>query len=75
MGLVVVILTASVNGYDLIADPVGWVLVLVGLSSLGVPQHGTLQTLATLSLVVSLPLWAEPARDVIRPGRQSDQNV
>ena len=29
MGLVVVILTASVNGYDLIADPVGWVPVLV----------------------------------------------
>lgn len=62
MGLVVVILTASVNGYDLIADPVGWVLVIVGLSSLPVSQRGTLQGLATVSLVVSVPVWVPSAR-------------
>ena len=26
MGLVIVLVTASVGGYDLVADPVGWVL-------------------------------------------------
>src|SRR4051812_48060539 len=62
MGLVVVLLTASVHGYDLLADPLGWVLVLVGLSRLSVPQRGTLETLATVSLVVSLPVWVPSAR-------------
>ena len=29
MGLVIVLLGATVNGCDLLADPVGWLLVLV----------------------------------------------
>ncbi len=53
MGLVIVLLTASVRGYDLLADPIGWLLVLVGLPTLPVPQRGALQGLATLSLAVS----------------------
>jgi hypothetical protein len=50
MGLVVVILTTAVNGYDLIADPVGWVPVLGGAGagrhtnwSLGRPVRMTLR--------------------------------
>ena len=37
MGLVIVLLGATVSGYDLLADPVGWLLVLVGLATLPVP--------------------------------------
>ena len=62
MGLVVVLLTASVHGYDLLADPVGWVLVLLGLSRLPVVRRGTLHRLAAASLVVSVPVWVPSAR-------------
>ena len=31
MGLVIVVLTVPVAGYDVLADPLGWLLVLVGL--------------------------------------------
>lgn len=65
MGLVIVLLTASVRGYDLLADPVGWLLVLVGLAALPVPQRGTLQGLATLSLAVSAVVWFPGARDAL----------
>jgi hypothetical protein len=63
MGLVVVLLTAPVHGYDLLADPVGWVLVLMGLSTLPVPQRGTVQSLATLAFLVSVVVWVPAARD------------
>lgn len=65
MGLVVVLLTAAVNGYDVLADPLGWLLVLTGLSRLPLPQHRALRTLATLSLVVSVVVWVPAARDAL----------
>jgi hypothetical protein len=68
MGLVIVLLTASVDGYDLLADPVGWLLVLVGLAGLpeaSVPRRGTLQKVATLALVISIPVWVPAARDAL----------
>ncbi len=65
MGLVVVLLTASVNGYDALPDPIGWVLVLVGLGPLPVPQRGALQALATVSLVVSVAVWVPSAREAL----------
>ena len=37
MGLVIVFLDIPPDGYDWIADPVGWVLVLLGLAALGRP--------------------------------------
>lgn len=63
MGLVIVVLGAPVDGYDLLADPVGWVLVLLGLASLPLPQGGSLRALAALSLVVSVVVWFPSARD------------
>jgi hypothetical protein len=63
MGLVVVLLTAPVHGYDLLADPLGWVLVLVGLSAVPVVARGTLQRLASLALLVSVVVWVPAARD------------
>jgi len=65
MGLVIVLLTAAVAGYDLLADPVGWLLVLVGLSTLPVPQRATLRGLATLSLVVAAVVWFPAARGTL----------
>jgi len=65
MGLVIVLLTAAVSGYDLLTDPIGWLLVLVGLSSLPVPQRGALQGLASLSLVVSAVVWFPSVRDAL----------
>jgi hypothetical protein len=63
MGLAIVLLSASVNGYDVLADPLGWLLVLVGFAQLPLPQRGALQTLAVVSLVVSVVVWFPGVRD------------
>jgi hypothetical protein len=66
MGLVVVLLTAPVHGYDVLADPLGWLLVLAGLSRLtALPdaRRGTLRRLATAALLVSVVVWVPAARD------------
>jgi hypothetical protein len=63
MGLVVVLLTAPVHGFDLLADPVGWVLVLIGLSALQLPRGDLLVRLATLALLVAVPVWVPMVRD------------
>jgi hypothetical protein len=65
MGLVIVLLNAAIHGYDLLADPFGWVLVLVGLAQLPMRQRDTLRTLATLSLLVSVVVWFPGARDAL----------
>lgn len=60
MGLVIVALAVRVNGpYDVIADPVGWLLVLQGLGRLppALPHRPALQTLGFLALVMSVVLW------------------
>jgi hypothetical protein len=57
LGLLIVALTAPVHGFDLLADPVGWLLILNGLRLLPLPQRGTLLGLAALALVVSCVLW------------------
>jgi hypothetical protein len=63
MGLVIVLLTAPVHRYDVLADPFGWLLVLVGFTSLPVPQRGTLRALGAVSLVVSAVVWVPAVRD------------
>src|SRR3712207_3953408 len=42
MGLVIVFLDVGSNGWDWVADPVGWVLVLMGLAPVKelLPGHG-----------------------------------
>ena len=59
MGLVIVALGAKVGGYDLLADPVGWLLVLRGTRRLprAVQWADGLVLLAWLALAVSVPLW------------------
>lgn len=58
MGLVVVAISARFGGYDALADPLGWVLVLLGLRGLtGLPERRTLLALAGLALAVSCVVW------------------
>lgn len=59
MGLVVVVLSARFGGYDALADPLGWLLVLLGLHGLpvAVPHRTTLARLALLAGAVSAVLW------------------
>jgi hypothetical protein len=56
MGLVIVALSAEARGYDLLADPAGWLLVLLGVHRFGrLPSAAT--RLGVLALVVSCLLW------------------
>lgn len=59
MGLVIVGLHATFNGYDALPDPVGWVLVLHGTSGLppDLVRRGVVRALAVLAFLVSVPLW------------------
>jgi hypothetical protein len=59
MGLVIVALIARFGDYDGLVDPLGWVLVLVGLRGLpdATPLLGALWTAAVVAAVVSVPLW------------------
>lgn len=45
--------------YDLLADPIGWALVIAGLVAVtrSEPAFGTTRGLAILAGVVSVPLW------------------
>lgn len=60
MGLVIVAVAARVNGeYDVLPDPVGWLLVLQGLGQLParLPHRPALSTLGLLALLMSIMLW------------------
>jgi hypothetical protein len=59
MGLVIVFLDVGPSGYDWVADPLGWVLVLMGLSPLRdlVPNHRGLRVTAWVCLAVSALTW------------------
>lgn len=60
MGLVIVAMVAKVGGgYDVLPDPVGWLLVLHGLGRLPacLPHRPALSTLGFLALVMSVVLW------------------
>lgn len=59
MGLVVIVLSAPFHGYDALPDPLGWVLVLVGVNALpaALTHRGNLLALAALAGLVSAVLW------------------
>jgi len=67
LGLVIVGLRAAVGGYDLVADPLGWVLVLVGLARLpeDLPRRGLALGAATLALLTAAALWFPALRDPV----------
>ena len=70
LGLVLVVLDASAGepALDLVPDPVGWVLVLVGVRRL--PAHvghqRLLQGAAAVAGLVSLALWIPPLAGQVR---------
>lgn len=60
-GLLVVGAKALVGGYDLLFDPAGWVLALVGVRRLAgavdLPHRGALLVIGVVALLCSGPLW------------------
>ena len=69
MGLVVVALSARGGGVDLLADPVGWLLVLLGGDRYG-GLPSAVSWLAVVALVVSGFLWWPGVADAL-----ADQDV
>ena len=67
MGLVIVALHAEFGGFDALADPLGWVLVLLGVRDLPVDLESrrTLLGLAALAGAVSIPLWIPGVSDAL----------
>ena len=67
MGLVIVGLTAKFGGYDALADPFGWLLVLAGVAALpeSLDQRRTLLTLAGLAGAVSVAVWFPAVTDAL----------
>jgi len=59
MGLVLVFLDVQPSGWDWIPDPLGWVLVLLGLSGLKelLPNHTGVTVTAWLCLAVDVIIW------------------
>lgn len=67
MGLLVVALSAPAGGYDVLADPLGWLLVLLGVGR--APEgRGLLTGLAGLALVVATALWFPAVREPLVGG-------
>lgn len=63
MGLVIVGIRAG--HWDLLPDPLGWLLVLHGLRRLphAIPYRASQLTTAALALLVSIPLWVPSLAD------------
>ena len=60
MGLVFLALVVRFNGeYDVIPDPIGWLLILQGLGQLpaALPHRPTLRSLGFVALLLSVALW------------------
>ena len=67
LGLVVVGLYARAGDFDMLADPVGWLLVLAGVRVLAqrveVPRRGLLTVLGIAALLASAALWWPDVHD------------
>ena len=63
MGLVIVVLVARFDGYDALADPVGWLLVIWGVRRMADPA--ALLTLALAALLVACTVWFPATQDLL----------
>lgn len=63
MGLVVVVLVARFGGYDALADPLGWLLVIWGVRRMA--DHSLLLGLATGALLVAVVVWFPGTGDLL----------
>jgi hypothetical protein len=77
MGQVLVALTVRVDGWDLVADPLGWLLVVAGVLALpaSVPSRRSLVAVSVLGLLASLVLLVPAARDDLGLGVQWALNL
>jgi hypothetical protein len=59
MGLALVFLDIEPSGWDWVPDPLGWILVLLGLSGLKehLPNHTGINVTAWLCLAVDVIIW------------------
>lgn len=69
MGLVVVVLVAKFGGYDALADPLGWLLVLWGVRRIA--DRAALLTLAGGALLVACVVWFPATQDLLDDGDPS----
>jgi hypothetical protein len=73
MGLVVLALGPTEPAFDPLPDPLGWLLVLVGLRGLppSTELRPTLWTLGALATVVSVPLWFPAVLEALEDGEEA----
>lgn len=73
MGLVVIAVHAPVGGFDALPDPLGWVLVLLGVHGLpaDLRHRSALVRLALLAGAVSVPLWVPAVSDLLGDTHES----
>ncbi|CAB4701186.1 MAG: hypothetical protein F2667_05015 [Actinobacteria bacterium] len=67
MGLVIIGLVAPLHGYDLLPDPIGWLLVVLGVRGLptSVERRPLLHAVAVLAALVSVALWVPRVADAL----------
>lgn len=67
MGLLIVLLVARQGGYDLLYDPAGWILVLLGIRDLPAraERRRTLLGAAALAGVVAAVVWFPGVQDSV----------
>ncbi|HEU5036138.1 MAG TPA: hypothetical protein VFT70_03980 [Nocardioides sp.] len=73
MGLVIIAISARSRGYDLLPDPVGWLLVLQGLGQVpdALPHRPALRSLGLLALLMSIVLWFPDLADGLENADES----
>jgi hypothetical protein len=69
VGLVIVFLDVPPDGFDWVADPFGWLLVVLGLAPLkgAVPNHVGLTVTAWICLAFSIVSWPEGSPATLSP--------
>lgn len=63
MGLVIVVLVAKLGGYDALADPLGWLLVLWGVRRMA--DRAALGMLALGALLVACVVWFPATQELL----------
>lgn len=71
LGVLLIALTAKLGGYDIYADPVGWLLILAGMTGFAqveppLPRRTVLRNLALVALAVSTVIWLPDVDDWLR---------
>lgn len=69
MGLVIVYLDVPPDGFDWVADPFGWLLVILGLAPLkgALPNHVGLTVTAWICLAFAIVSWPEGSPATLSP--------